>query len=136
MNRLAALLTVSLTLLTLGSASAELQLRWAADIGALSGAASRPGGGGGAAVLGQKAIYQLDSAGAVRWAVPMSDIGRAFPVWRADGSLLAASYDDFVYAVSAEGKVLWLLRLDGDIYASPALLPDGSAVVALSLIHI
>lgn len=101
---------------------------WVAEIGALSGAASVEGG---AVVLGaERQVYRLGSDGAVQWKAALGDIGRAFPVVRPDGSLLAAAYDDRLHALSASGQPLWSARLDGDIFASPALLPDGSAAVA------
>ncbi|WP_082688944.1 PQQ-binding-like beta-propeller repeat protein [Deinococcus actinosclerus] len=75
-------------------------------------------------------IHRTDSKGSEKWAFPVGDIGRAYPVVTPQGVTIAASYDDTVYALDPGGKLLWKQKLDGDIFATPALRIDGSVIVA------
>lgn len=64
------------------------------------------------------------------WSFKLGDLGRAQPLIRPDGGVIAAAYDDVLYSLDTRGQLLWKVKLDGDIFATPALRPDGSVVVA------
>lgn len=75
-------------------------------------------------------IVHAGRTGQALWAFKLGDLGRAQPLLRPDGGVVAAAYDDVLYSLDAQGKLLWKTKLDGDIFATPALRPDGSVVVA------
>lgn len=61
--------------------------------------------------------------------------GTAGEVWASpalgpDSSVYATSLDGRVYAISPEGRPLWIYATRGALWASPAIRPDGSVVVA------
>jgi outer membrane protein assembly factor BamB len=46
-----------------------------------------------------------------------------------DGAVVFGSQDDHLYALDGEGKLLWRVRLGGDVDSSPALAPGGRLLV-------
>jgi outer membrane protein assembly factor BamB len=75
-------------------------------------------------------LHRLAPDGKERWNFALGDIGRAQPVVGPGGRVYLTDYDDYVYAISAAGKLDWKAKLDGDIIASPALRADGSLIAA------
>ena len=47
----------------------------------------------------------------------------------AAGRIYVGSQDDFFYAISAEGEVLWRHNLGQDVDSTAALAPDGTLYV-------
>ena len=79
-------------LLTAGPAGAQAPTPlWTAGPAVTSGAADA--GSGGVVVLGEgRRVYRLGAGGDVQWTAPLGDSGRAFPVVRPDGSVLAVQW--------------------------------------------
>lgn len=75
-------------------------------------------------------LRRVGPDGLERWSFPLGDLGRAGPVVAPSGRIYAVAYDDTLYALSSQGKLIWKTRLDADLFASPALLEDEGVITA------
>lgn len=84
-------------------------------------------------LVGADGVYRISSAGEIRWHFPDPKTERAAHV----SSTPAASRDRVVYgahdgtitALTPAGELAWRVAVEADVDGSPALLPDGTAVI-------
>lgn len=82
------------------------QVTWYKDLKVLSPVAVTDAGD--LVFVGSDArIHRTDARGVEKWNFATGDIGRAHPVITPQGNVIAASYDDTVYALDPSGKLLW-----------------------------
>jgi outer membrane protein assembly factor BamB len=79
-------------------------------------------------LLGQNA-YSLTPDGKPIWEDSITGTIAASPMVLGSSVILGA-FDGYVHALGAEGKTLWKFATRDHVYASTALLPDGSIVAA------
>lgn len=113
--------------------------RWSAELGGYVRAPLALAADGAvlAAVYGPRPrVVCLEPAdGAVRWSflvtlADSSETGIASgPVVDAAGRVYFGAHDDFVYAVSPDGALRWVVPTEGDVDAAPVLAPDGTLYV-------
>ncbi len=61
-----------------------------------------------------------------KWAFRTKGRIYADPAITHDGTILTASHDGFLYAVSADGKEKWSFNAEGKIWSTPAVAEDGT----------
>lgn len=81
-------------------------------------------------------VVSLDGeTGALRWSFPVgldtsAEAGVASgPIVDVDGNVYFGAQDDFVYSLSADGRLRWIHRLGADVDADPVLTPDGLLLI-------
>ncbi|MEW6420438.1 MAG: PQQ-binding-like beta-propeller repeat protein, partial [Deinococcota bacterium] len=108
---------VSLTTTFTVAAAQAPQVGWFKDLKVLSSVAIAEKGD--LVFVGSDArIHRTDARGIEKWNYATGDIGRAHPLITPQDNVIAASYDDNVYALDPAGKLLWKTKLDGDVFAS------------------
>ena len=81
------------------------------------------------AVLGHN-TFSIAPDGSQRWGVSMPGTVAASPMLTASGLLLVGAFDGYVHAYDQQGVEQWSFGARDHVYASTALLPDGSIVAA------
>ncbi len=78
-------------------------------------------------------LVAVDAAeGTERWSFPVTlsdstELGVASgPLVDADGRIYFGAHDDFLYALTPDGRLLWTFAAEGDIDTPPALADDGT----------
>lgn len=66
----------------------------------------------------------------MKWKLAAADKIVAAPVIGDNGNLLVGAEDEHLYAIAANGTLLWHLPLDGDLDTTPAIAKDGTLYVA------
>jgi outer membrane protein assembly factor BamB len=81
-------------------------------------------------------VVSLDGeTGEVRWSFPVgldeaTERGIASgPLVDADGNIYFGAHDSFVYSITREGRLRWVLRVGREIDAAPVLTPEGVLIV-------
>ncbi len=81
-------------------------------------------------------VVSLDAqTGELRWYFPVgstdsSEIGVASgPLVDSEGSIYFGAHDDFLYALSGDGRMRWIHQVGADIDAAPILRDDGVLIV-------
>lgn len=114
-------------------------LRWKTDVDGFVRAPVALGRDGSvlAGVYGPRPrVVSLDAAtGQVRWSFPVgldtsAEAGVASgPIVDVDGNVYFGAQDDFVYSLSADGRLRWIHRVGADVDADPVITPEGLLVI-------
>ncbi len=81
-------------------------------------------------------LYAIDASGKVRWTYPTPQPICSSPAVASNGDVYVASTDGWLYALDAEGGKRWVFKtealanLQGAIFASPSIGPDGTVYLA------
>lgn len=88
-------------------------------------------GADGTIYIGGEAVVAVDPGGTVRWKyrLPRSGNILSTPSLGADGSVYVTSGQS-IYALDAQGRLLWDFRTGGSIFGSPAIGVDGAIIAA------
>ncbi|MEM6954761.1 MAG: PQQ-binding-like beta-propeller repeat protein [Myxococcota bacterium] len=120
------------------SLSSDGALRWSTDLdGMVRAPVAVHGGRVLAGVFGPRPrIVSLDGAdGTLQWYFPVTvadttEIGVASgPVIDGGGAIYFGAHDDYIYSIASDGALRWVVPTDGDVDASPAILPGALLVV-------
>lgn len=88
-------------------------------------------GADGTIYIGGDEVVAVDPGGTVRWTyrLPRSGNVLSTPAVGADGTVYVTSGQS-VYALDAQGRLLWDFRTGGSIFGSPAIGVDGAIIAA------
>lgn len=81
-------------------------------------------------------LYAIGSDGSVRWTYPTPEPIYSSPAVTSNGDVYVASTDGWLYALNTDGGKRWAFKtkasanLQGAIFASPSIGPDGTVYVA------
>jgi outer membrane protein assembly factor BamB len=73
--------------------------------------------------------------GEVVWYFPVtvtdsSEVGvHSGPLVDRGGNVYVGAHDDYLYALTSDGQLRWILGARGDVDSSPVLVPDGTLLV-------
>jgi outer membrane protein assembly factor BamB len=84
-------------------------------------------------LVGADGVYRIGKGGAVRWHFPDPKLERAAHVSSTPAAsaehIVFGAHDGTITALTSAGALAWRVAVEADVDGSPAMLPDGTAII-------